>query len=54
MVTICTTSFHILKPCILYTEYIYAFLVILTINSDYFLQHHYPVGLCTSDVMRLL
>jgi hypothetical protein len=42
MVTIyvCTTCYNIQKLCILPTQCIYVFRMILTINSDYFPKQH--------------
>jgi hypothetical protein len=36
VITICTTCFNIQYLCILSTEYIYAFRMIIRIDSDYF------------------
>jgi hypothetical protein len=54
MVNICTTCLNIKENCILPTQCICVFRMILTINSDYFPNQHYPVGLCSGDVMRFL
>jgi hypothetical protein len=52
--TIRTTCFNTLNLCILPTECIYVFRMVLTIDSDCFPKQHYPVGLCSGDVMCFL
>jgi hypothetical protein len=49
--TICITCFNILELCILPTECVCVFRVVLTINSDCFPKQHQPVGLCNEGVM---
>jgi hypothetical protein len=49
-----TTCFNILKLCILPTQYIYVFHMVLSIKSDYPLKQHHPFYLSSGDVMRLL
>jgi hypothetical protein len=39
------------KLCILPTHCICVFRMVLTINSDCFPKEHYPVGLCSGDVI---
>jgi hypothetical protein len=38
--TICTTCFNISKPCIIPTECIFVFRMVLTLNIDYFPKQH--------------
>jgi hypothetical protein len=49
-----TICFNKLKLWILPTKCICVFRMVLTINSDCFPKQHYPVGLCSGDVMHLL
>jgi hypothetical protein len=44
------------RPTLMFspTQCICVFRMILTINSDYFPKQHYPVGLCSGDVMCFL
>jgi hypothetical protein len=46
--------YHIIKLCILPTECLYVFDIILPANSDCFRKEHQEAGLCTGDVMCLL
>jgi hypothetical protein len=43
-----------LKLYILRTQCICVYRMVLTTNSDCFPKQHYPVGLCTGEVMCLL
>jgi hypothetical protein len=54
VVSIYTTRFNTLKLCILPTQCICVFRMVLTMNSDCFLKQHFPVGLCSGDVMCFL
>jgi hypothetical protein len=36
------------------TQYICVFRMVLTVNSDCFPKHHYPVWLCSGEVMCFL
>jgi len=40
MITMHTTCFNIYYLCILPIESIYRLLMVLAVNSDYFLKHH--------------
>jgi hypothetical protein len=40
---------YISSICILRTQYVYVFRIILAIYRDYFPKHHSPVGLCYGD-----
>jgi hypothetical protein len=46
MVTIYTTYFKISEFCILSTECVYVFHMVLTINGDYLPKHHYSDAVC--------
>jgi hypothetical protein len=47
-------DFNILKFCILPTEYITVFRIVLTVNNDCFPKQHQPADLCCGDVMCFL
>jgi hypothetical protein len=51
MYTMYTTCFNIQMVCILPTEFIYAFVMVFTINSDYVPKQNYLVILGSEDVM---
>jgi hypothetical protein len=51
---VCTTCFNTLKLCILPTQCICVFRMVVTINSDFYPKQHQPVGLCSGDVMCFL
>jgi hypothetical protein len=53
-VTICTTRFNTLKLCILPTQCICVFRMVLTINSHSFRKQHEQVALCSGDVVCFL
>ena len=46
VVTVCTIYYNIQNICILPTECVHMFKMILTINSNYFLKQGYVCGLC--------
>lgn len=49
VVTVCTIYYNIQNICILPTECVHMFKMILTINSNYFLKQGYVCGLCNWD-----
>jgi len=46
VVTVCTIYYKIKNLCILPTECVHMFKMILTIKRNYFLKHGYVCGLC--------
>lgn len=46
VVTVCTIYYNTKNLCILPSECVHMFKMILTIKSNYFLKHAYMCGLC--------
>ena len=51
MVIICTTCFNVQTLCILPTQCIYMFRMILAVNCHYFPKQHQPLVLCNGDAV---
>jgi hypothetical protein len=51
---VCTICYNAQKLCILPTECIYVFHIVLSIISDYFPKRHYSLCLCSRDIMCFL
>lgn len=51
MVIICTTCFNIQILCVLPTQCIYVFHMILAVNCCYFPKQHQPIVLCNGDAV---
>jgi hypothetical protein len=54
VVNMCTTCFNNQYLCILPTECIYGFHMILRVNRDDSPKQSYPIGLCNGEVLCFL
>jgi len=54
MAIICTTFFNIQTLCILPTQCIYVFYMVLAVNCHYFPKQHQPIVLCDGDAVLSL